>query len=286
MIIKASARYPAEGYVATSISTAVMTFAHAAHQRRRIAVMAGPPGIGKSKAIEVLMQTLAGTCVVAKIGGKDNSATLALQTIATQLRMLSDPASSGWVPGGRTDLRRHIFASLCVARRVNVTHARARIYPAEAFGRMTIVFDEAQSLSSNAIEVLRFLNEPDSQPIPLGLVFIGNQEFAMAPKGAGQSVLTAAVADRAAYIEEFDYDDVLDDDLILYAEARGLTDSSALDAVVEFFGKRGAAGGIRSLRKLGQAIDEAIEDVIEDDIGPDLIRQKLKQAMRLRSLLP
>ncbi len=275
-------RYPAEAYVATSVSTAVLANAYAAHQRQRIAVMSGPPGIGKSKAIEALRKAVPGCCVVAKVGGKDIRATAALQAVAIQLRALSDPGSTGWVPAGRTELQRHIFASMCAARGLNATHAHAGLYPRDTYGRMTVVFDEAQSLSRDAIEALRFLSESDSQPIPFGLVFIGNTEFAMAPKGDGKSVLTAAVEDRAAYVEEFDYADVLDDDLILYAEARGVVETATIDAIIDFFGPSGPTPEIRSLRKLGQAIDEAIEDVIDDAIGPDLIVDKLKQVMRIK----
>ncbi|MNS48472.1 hypothetical protein D3C72_810460 [compost metagenome] len=277
-----SSRYPPEEYVATSVSTAVLANANAAHQRQRIAVMSGPPGIGKSKAIEALRKALSGSCVIAKVGGKDIRATAALQAVAIQLRRLSDPGTTSWVPAGRTELQRHIFASMCAARGLNSTHAHAGVYQRETFGRMTVVFDEAQSLSRDAIEALRFLSEPDSQPIPFGLVFIGNAEFAMAPKGDRKSVLTAAVEDRAAYVEEFHYADVLDDDLILYAEARGVVETATLDAIIDFFGPDGPAREIRSLRKLGQAIDGAIEDVVDDDIGPDLIIERLTDVMRLR----
>lgn len=277
-----SSRYPPEGYVATSVSTAVLAFANGAHRRRRIAVMSGPPGIGKSKAVAEFRAALPGSCVVVKIGGKDNSATLAMQAVATQLRALNEEPSGGWVPAGRTDLQNHIFSSMCAKSGVNAAHARAGVYQAEMFGHMTLIIDEAQSLSRNAIEVLRFMNEPEHRPIPFGLVFIGNSEFAMAPTGGEESVLTAAVADRAAYVEEFTYQNVLDDDLILYAEARGLTDRNTLDAVLDFFGSGGGAQGVRSLRKLGQAIDEAIEDRGDDDIGADLITSKLEQVMRFR----
>lgn len=281
-IQRRSTRYPPEEYVATSVSTAVLAMSNAAHRRGGIAVISGPPGVGKSKAITELCRALPGESVVVRIGGKENSATLLGQFVAKKLRDISGLEQNAWVPAGRTDLAKHMFASLCAKANVNIAHARQHLYPREAFGSMTIVVDEAQSLSRNAIEVARFWNDPDHEPMPFGLVFIGNSEFALDARGGEQSVLSAAVADRTAYEEQFTYDDVLDNDLILYADARGVTDDGARDAMLDFFKPGGRANGIRSLRKLGQAIDDAIEDAVDDDIGSDLLSEKLHQVMRLR----
>jgi hypothetical protein len=67
------------------------------------------------------------------------------------------------------------------------------------------------------------------------LVFVGNNEFSLSGATASESGISAAVADRALYLQTFDYDDVTDDDLALFIEARRELDAAAVAAVVRSF---------------------------------------------------
>ena len=59
------------------------------------------------------------------------------------------------------------------------------------------------NLLRDALGVLRFWNDKDRcySPFPIGLVFVGNNEFSLAPDSHGACVISAAVADRALYVE-------------------------------------------------------------------------------------
>jgi hypothetical protein len=68
-------------------------------------------------------------------------------------------------------------------------------------------------------------------------------------------VISAAVADRALYLQSFEYDDVIDDDLQLFVEARGEFEPGAVSAIVRSF--RGPRSP-RSLRRLSDLLDDLI----------------------------
>jgi hypothetical protein len=111
------------------------------------------------------------------------------------------------------------------------------------------VFDEAQNLSRDALEVLRFWNDNDRcyAPFPIGLIFVGNNEYSLAANGQGDSVISAAVADRALYLQTFAYDEVTDEDLAMVLAANGVADPAAIAMILRSFGARRS---VRSLRRL------------------------------------
>ncbi len=138
---------------------------------------------------------------------------------------------------------------------------------------MTIVFDEAQNLSREAIEVLRFANDLHGgySPFPIGMIFVGNNEFILKSDQRGQSVLSAAVADRALYNETYAYSDVTDDDLALFVEARGLTDPCALNLVIRHFATRGD----RSFRRVADLLDDLSEEAGGESVTAASVRAVL-----------
>lgn len=102
---------------------------------------------------------------------------------------------------------------------------------------------------------LRDWNDADRcyAPFPHALVFVGNNEFSLSGATASESVISAADADRALYLQTFDYDDVTDDDLALFIDARRNLDPNALAAVVRSFRTPRA---LRSLRRVGDLLDD------------------------------
>lgn len=140
-----------------------------------------------------------------------------------------------------------------------------------------MVFDEAQNLSREAIEALRYWNDPDRcyAPFPVGLVFVGNNEFSLAGSGATVTVISAAVADRALYLQTIEYSDVAGDDLELFIESRCTCEPAALAALLRSFkGPR----ALRSLRPLGDLIEDLKDEAGDRPIASDDVRRHLSIA--------
>lgn len=116
----------------------------------------------------------------------------------------------------------------------------------------TFIFDEAQYLSREAIEALRFWNDNDrgTTPFPVGLVFVGNNEFSLEEDSYGQSTLSGAVRSRALFIEPLDYADITDQDLVLFAQSRGVTDAAAIAAIVRYYSAPRIKRDLRNVERL------------------------------------
>ena len=133
---------------------------------------------------------------------------------------------------------------------LNVVPSRAQITAAETSRPL------ADSTGLTApIEVMRFWNDADRcyAPFPLGLVFVGNNEFSLQVDGDGQSPISAAVADRALYVEAFDYADLTDDDLRMFIQGRGVTDPTAQTAILRIYR---APRAVRSFRRVQDLLDD------------------------------
>jgi hypothetical protein len=118
--------------------------------------------------------------------------------------------------------------------------------------RFTFIFDEAQYLSREAIEMLRYWNDTDrtTTPIPVAIVFIGNNEFSLEEDSAGQSVISGAVRSRAFFIEPLDYADITDQDLILFAQSRGVTDAGAIAEIVRYYSSPRISRDLRHVERI------------------------------------
>ena len=265
-----------ETFVATSLARRLIARMQATHERRRISVFSGPPGIGKTTAIDEFVRRRPGEVAIVKVARRNAREVLVLQHTLEALRHLGQSAFDH-APSSLWDLRNDLFGELCRWAGVEPGPARRGDYPREGFPRLTIVFDEAQNLSREAIDGLRYWNDADRcyAPFPVALVFVGNNEFSLSGATASESVISAAVADRALYLQAFEYDDVTDDDLTLFIEARLDLDPAALIAVLRSFK---APRALRSLRRVGDLLDHLDELADGAPVQADTVRQALELA--------
>lgn len=141
--------------------------------------------------------------------------------------------------------------------------------------RLTFIYDEAQTFSRDAIETLRYWNDRDRcfASFPIGLAFVGNEEFALQAGKNQQSVISAAVADRARYTEIFKYADVGDGDLRLILAAHGIEDEMVVAHIV----KRYSSG--RRTRSIRRLVEQDIPDMrtVAGDgrVTLDIVREAL-----------
>jgi len=262
-----------DAYIATSIARRLMVRMHATHERRRIAVFAGPPGIGKTTAIDALSRELPNGVVVVKVARRNAREVLVLQHVLDAIRRLAGSPSVHF-PSSLWELRGDIFNAICGWAGAEPAAARRAEYPMAEFPRLTIVFDEAQNLSREAIEALRYWNDTDRcyAPFPLGLVFVGNNEFSLQTDLDGRSVISAAVADRALYVQTFDYSDVTDDDIRLYLEAKGIVDEAALGVLIRHINERRSS---RSFRRIQDLVEELTENSAGEHVTVEAVRELL-----------
>lgn len=262
------------GFIATSIARTLLARMRRTHERTRVSVFSGPPGIGKSTAIEEFRAEFDGAVTVAPVppgSGAGLKATAAIQLAIEALQDLSSRSYRERVPSGHVELRAAFFSAICELAGYNAQSARREgVADRPAY---TIVFDEAQNLSREAIEVLRFINDERGgySPFPIGLIFVGNSEFALKADGRGNSVLSAAVADRALYTETFSYADVTNDDLALFFDARAAVDQAAMALILNHFAQRAD----RSFRRAGDLLDDLTEEAGGGPITTNIVRAVL-----------
>jgi len=263
-------------FIATSVARRMIARLQANHERRRISVFSGPPGIGKTTAIDEFARRNPGEVVVVKVSRRNAREVLVLQHMLDALRHFAGSRFEH-APSSIWDLRNALFGTLCAWGGLDLQPARRGDYEPSAFPRLTIVFDAAQNLSREAIDALRYWNDADRcyAPFPLALAFIGNNEFSLAGASATDSVISAAVADRALYLQTLDYDDVADDDLELFIDARGDFEPSAVAVLVRAF--RGPRSQ-RSLRRLGDLLDDLEQLTGSGHVTAEAVRQHLALA--------
>lgn len=264
-----------EQFVPTSVSRRLIARMEATHQRRRISVFSGPPGIGKTTAIDRFRADNPGAVAVIKVARRPAKEVVVLQHCLEAVRRLNGSSALG-IPSSIWELRKYLFDAFCHWAGVDPAAVRRGDELPEHAGRLTLIFDEAQNLSRGAIEVLRYWNDADRcyAPLPIGLVFVGNSEFALAGS-ATESVISAAVADRALYLQTLDYDDVTDEDLRLMLEAHGGLEEGAAAALIRSFG---GSRPIRSLRRLIDILEELEAFSSGGRITAPLVRQVLQAA--------
>jgi hypothetical protein len=261
-----------DGYVPTSLARRMIARMATVHRRRRIAIFSGPPGIGKTTAIDVFRASEPQHVLALKVARSNTKEVQLLQHILEELTS-SGPRNSP-LTTVLWRLRRDVFRAICGRVGLDCKDIKSDADVAKNVPPLTIVFDEAQNLSRRAIELMRYWNDNDRcyAPFPIGLVFIGNNEFSLQVDNSGQSAISAAVADRALYVEAFDYPDLTDEDLRMVIERQGVTEPAAIAAIVRMF--RGPRS-VRSLRRVLGFIEE-LEDIAE---GRPVTSHTVRQAL-------
>lgn len=237
-----SAPDAAHPFVETTIARLVRSRLEMTHEERAISVISGPWGIGKTWAIDAFAARHEHEVAVIKVepGGKSGASRIAvLQHVLGVMRPKlgfsgqSISANSFWI------LRRAVYNIL--------DEYRTAAFLVEDSAPFTLIFDEAQNLSRDAIEMLRFWNDGDrtAMPYPVGLIFVGNNEFALQAGASGESVISGAVRSRLLWEDDLSYGNVSDLDLTLFAQSRGIIDPGAIAEFLRFFSQRGRSRDLR-----------------------------------------
>lgn len=234
----------------TTVANNLLTRMRRTHEQARIAIFTGPPGIGKTTAINAFKAEFEGEVAVVTIPGKNVRGPLALRHVIRSIRMMNGVDMGGaHIQSESSRLARELQQQL-LDRRFTPYGGR----------RLTIVFDEAQTLSREAVETLRFYNDaatPDA-PFPIGLIFVGNHELSLKVDDAGQSTISAAVASRASYQIELGRSDLKDSDYRLMLAAAGIENPEAQALVVRYFMQPRVPRDLRQLRRMIEELhDEA-----------------------------
>lgn len=239
-------------FVPTSVARQLLRRLEVTHEECGIAVLSGPWGIGKTTAINEFERANEGQCVVVKVEQTSKRGASAVTTMQYLIEAMRGPLGKSERPAlgySFWELRRILYSYFLKQFGPDVEHP-------EHWPTFTLIFDEAQYLSRDAIEMLRYCNDSDrtTTPFPVGLVFIGNNEFALKEDGSGESPLSGAVRSRALFIEELEYADVTDTDLILFAQSRGVSHPAALSAFVGHFSKPRVKRDLRNADRLLSAV--------------------------------
>jgi type II secretory pathway predicted ATPase ExeA len=231
-------------FVMTNVARHMMGLIEVTHQRQRMSAFAGPVGIGKTRAISALADQCPKEMAVVKIAGEENISEIQfLLSVTNQLRSKMGREHIISKQLGRSTVRRAFRTTL-----VDWVHNEKK--PDRQ--KRTLIIDEAQSLSRGAITGLRFWNDQDDclGPYPLGIIFVGNHEFALRRFGGGQSTLSLAVADRLLYMENYKYEHVADEDIRSYIEAFNVATDEAIDLLIRNLGRLSPTRSLRSVNRL------------------------------------
>lgn len=239
-------------FVDTTVARLMLSRMEITHEETGITVVSGPWGIGKTTAIDAFVAQHECQCAVIKVepGTTKRGATggKVMQGVVEALRLLSGRPVGTQLSNSTWTLRQMIYNLLGEI----FEYGEEGGFEPGRFPRFTFIFDEAQYLSKEAIDILRFWNDRDrtSTPFPVGLIFVGNNEFAMAESLGGESVLSGAVRSRLLFEVPLAYTHINDTDLTLFAQSRGVTDATALREFVAYFNQSRVRRDLRSAEKL------------------------------------
>jgi len=226
------------------------------HEERGITVISGPWGIGKTTAIDTFAKQHEYECAVVKVepGPTKRGATCGgvMQRVVEALRRMNDRPTGTQLSNSTWTLRQMIYNLLSDICDVDICRSEFAEGSRSVWPMFTFIFDEAQYLSKEAIDLLRFWNDQDrtSTPFPVGLIFVGNNEFAMAESLGGESVLSGAVRSRLLFELPLSYAHLSDTDLTLFAQSRGILDTGAIREFVTYFSQPRVKRDLRTAERL------------------------------------
>ena len=237
---------------ATSIWRFLVSRINAAHAGRKLAVFAGPPGIGKTTAISSVAAENPGRIAVVRVRQNNAKPGMVLHSALRAVRAMSGSLQIA-EPGNRSRLERTFDKELMFWREVIQTDAMWE----EDHPRLTIVFDEAQTLHEDSIDMLRHWNDGSEEMHGVGIVFVGNHDFRIDGDDKGPSFLKPAVRSRASFMRSFSYSDLTDDDLTLIADAKADFAPDGMKAFLAYARRRHTN---RDLRPLTRDLDDLAAD--------------------------
>lgn len=262
--------FPRVPLIETSVLKRMVARMQRTHERRRASMFVGPPGIGKSTAIEAFKVANPRGVMVARVMKRGVTGPQALQQLLLALRQRA-ARPNALIAHSSSAVQHCIEIELEKAARGLRRDDDPGLFPL-----LTIVFDEAQRLTNGAIDALRDYNEPHylcRGTFPLGMIFVGNDELSLHAEKGGKSILDEGMADRLLYRERLSYDDVERQDLDRFVRAQGVTDEGAITAIVEsFFGKFNQQ---RSFRRVEDFVDELRDEALDQPISSATVRAVL-----------
>ncbi len=240
------------------------------HDRRRASFFVGPPGIGKSTAIEAFRRANPGVVAVVKVMKRGLTGPQALQQLLLGLRSIRE-ANTTYLTNATSEVQRYLALEIH-----ELGNGLARDQNPALFPHITVVFDEAQRLTNGAIDALRDYNEPHylcRGSFPIGMIFVGNNELSLKAESGGASILDEGMADRLLYRDRLTYDDVERYDLELFVRAMGVNDCGAIAAIIAtFFGQFAQQ---RSFRRVSDFIDELNDEAMGQPVTALTVRKVL-----------
>lgn len=243
------------------------------HDRRRASFFVGPPGIGKSTAIEAFRAAQPGQVMVTRVVKRGATGPQMLQQLLLALRLRREHVTR-YVTNATAEVQRYVDMEIGKA-----CDGLTRDDDPSRFPLLTVVFDEAQRLTNGAIDALRDYNEPHylcRGAFPLGMIFVGNNELSLQAQSGGASIIDEGMADRLLYRDRLSYDDIEREDIERYAQSLGVTDNGAVRAIVAAFA--GPFAQQRSFRRISDLIEELRDEALDGPITRETVKAVLALA--------
>lgn len=264
-------------FVETSVIRTMLPAMELTHVRRGIAVYTGPYGIGKTTAIRAFLERHNPYCFATKIDQPPRKSGLqpgdVFKLILKNLWELNRKMPPREVRRSPYQMQNDIAIEV-----ENYVNSHSGSITRDT--KITFVFDEAQYLSKEAIETLRYWNDEDAPKlgIVIGLIFIGNNELALAAREGEDSVLKGTVRSRLTHEQHFSASLLSDEDIARFCRSRGIDCPHAIAEILRYLNKapRGRPRPKRDLRPFDRRyFPDMIMRAGDGPITADIVRAAL-----------